>query len=126
MKEMNSLTHSCMHSFASFAILAFSGSAVFIIRATGAKFLMLASEDEVSCFPDLERGASGDGDEESWDMIGLVTAVTPLKVKRLHDKLNDWPIRRTCACNSRSDASQRRLQYAENSLCTNQRKGIEN
>ena len=84
MKEMNSLTHSCMHSFASFAILAFSGSAVFIIRATGAKFLMLASEDEVSCFPDLERGASGDGDEESWDMIGLVTAVTPLKVKRLH------------------------------------------
>ena len=71
MKEMNSLTHSCMHSFASFAILAFSGSAVFIIRATGAKFLMLASEDEVSCFPDLERGASGDGDEESWDMIGL-------------------------------------------------------
>ncbi len=60
-----------MHSFASFAILAFSGSAVFIIRATGAKFLMLASEDGVSCFPDLERGTSGDGDEESWDMIGI-------------------------------------------------------
>jgi hypothetical protein len=43
-KEINSLTHSCMHSFASLAILAFSGKAVFIIRATGAKFLMLASE----------------------------------------------------------------------------------
>jgi hypothetical protein len=43
MKEINSLTHSCMHSFASFAILAFSGSAVFMIRATGAKLRMLAS-----------------------------------------------------------------------------------
>lgn len=44
MKEMNSLTHSCMHSFASFAILAFSGSAVFMMRATGAKLRMLASD----------------------------------------------------------------------------------
>jgi hypothetical protein len=44
MKEMNSLTHSCMHSFASFAIFAFSGSASFIMRATGAKLRMLASE----------------------------------------------------------------------------------
>ena len=44
MKEMNSLTHSCMHSFASFAIFAFSGSAVFMIRATGAKLRMLASD----------------------------------------------------------------------------------
>jgi hypothetical protein len=34
MNEINSLTHSCMHSLASFAILAFSGSAVFMIRAT--------------------------------------------------------------------------------------------
>jgi hypothetical protein len=41
---MNSLTHSCMHSFASFAILALSGRAIFIIRATGAKLRMLASE----------------------------------------------------------------------------------
>lgn len=41
---MNSLTHSCMHSLASLAILAFSGSAPFMIRATGAKFRMLASE----------------------------------------------------------------------------------
>jgi hypothetical protein len=46
MKEMNSLTHSCMHSFASFAILAFSGNAIFIIRATGAKLRMLASDTE--------------------------------------------------------------------------------
>ena len=44
MKDMNSLTHSCMHSFASFAILAFSGRAVFMIRATGAKFRMSASD----------------------------------------------------------------------------------
>lgn len=41
--EMNSLTHSCMHSLASFAILAFSGNAVFMIRATGAKFRISAS-----------------------------------------------------------------------------------
>lgn len=34
MKEINSETHSCTHSFASFAILALSGSARFIIRAT--------------------------------------------------------------------------------------------
>jgi hypothetical protein len=44
MNEMNSLTHSCMHSFASLAILALSGSAIFMIRATGAKLRMLASE----------------------------------------------------------------------------------
>jgi hypothetical protein len=40
MNEMNSLTHSCMHSLASFAIFAFSGRAVFMIRATGAKLQM--------------------------------------------------------------------------------------
>lgn len=34
MKEMNSLTHSCIHSLASLAILALSGSAFFMIRAT--------------------------------------------------------------------------------------------
>lgn len=44
MKEINSLTHSCMHSLASLAILAFSGNAVFMIRATGAKLRMLASD----------------------------------------------------------------------------------
>ena len=32
--EMNSLTHSCMHSLASFAIFAFSGRANFMMRAT--------------------------------------------------------------------------------------------
>jgi hypothetical protein len=46
MNEMNSLTHSCMHSFASLAILAFSGRAVFMMRATGAKLRMLASDAE--------------------------------------------------------------------------------
>lgn len=44
MNEMNSDTHSCMHSFASLAIFAFSGNADFMIRATGAKLRMLASE----------------------------------------------------------------------------------
>lgn len=44
MNEMNSLTHSCMHSFASFAILAFSGNAVFMIRATGAKLRISVSD----------------------------------------------------------------------------------
>lgn len=49
MKEMNSLTHSCMHSFASLAILALSGSAIFIMRATGAKLRMLASDATLLC-----------------------------------------------------------------------------
>ena len=49
MNEMNSLTHSCMHSLASFAILAFSGRAVFMIRATGAKLRMLASDSGLVC-----------------------------------------------------------------------------
>ncbi len=43
-KDMNSLTHSCMHSLASLAILAFSGRASFMMRATGAKLRMLASK----------------------------------------------------------------------------------
>ena len=65
MNEMNSLTHSCMHSFASFAILAFSGNADFIIRATGAKFRMLASDcawvsEELLLEPLLESAAGGD------------------------------------------------------------------
>lgn len=34
MKEMNSDTHSCTHSFASFAILAVGGTEAFIIRET--------------------------------------------------------------------------------------------
>src|SRR5437764_10491758 len=49
MNEINSLTHSCMHSFASLAILAFSGNAVFMMRATGAKLRMLASEAAARC-----------------------------------------------------------------------------
>lgn len=77
MNEMNSLTHSCMHSFASFAILAFSGSAVFIILATGAKFLILESKTCLEAFEGLDvDGARGDGDGELWDMIGHMTAVT--------------------------------------------------
>lgn len=70
-KEINSLTHSCMHSLASLAIFAFSGRAFFMMRATGAKLRMLAScpswrsaaleaDDEVE-----GRGASGDLDGES-------------------------------------------------------------
>lgn len=70
-KEINSLTHSCMHSLASLAIFAFSGRAFFMMRATGAKLRMLAScpswrsaaleaDDEVEA-----RGASGDLDGES-------------------------------------------------------------
>lgn len=47
MKEMYSETHSCMHSFASFAIFAFSGNADFMILATGAKLRMLASESHL-------------------------------------------------------------------------------
>lgn len=69
MKEMNSLTHSCMHSFASFAILALSGSAIFMMRATGAKLRMLASEAAafwlvflgVVCGGEVEE--CGDGDD---------------------------------------------------------------
>jgi hypothetical protein len=50
MKEINSLTHSCMHSLASFAILAFSGRAVFIIRATAAgKVQKLAIQSDKEC-----------------------------------------------------------------------------
>jgi len=91
MNEMNSLTHSCIHSFASLAILAFSGRAVFIIRATGAAFRILASESSLSFFDALDaRAGCGDGDEESWDMIGLLAAVTQLNVKRLRSELNDW------------------------------------
>lgn len=78
MNEMNSLTHSCMHSLASFAIFAFSGRAVFMIRATGAKLRILASEWPRSYFSPLEAPrVSGDW-EEVWDMIGCMTTVAPL------------------------------------------------
>jgi hypothetical protein len=82
MNEMNSLTHSCIHSLASFAIFALSGNAVFIIRATGAKLRMLAS-GYPSFFPLFEvRFVSGDeeeageGDWDVWDMFRSMTAVT--------------------------------------------------
>lgn len=61
MKEMNSLTHSCMHSLASLAIFAFSGSAVFMIRATGAKLCMLASLSQMVLGLFLERA-------EGWEV----------------------------------------------------------
>lgn len=64
MKEMNSETHSCMHSFASFAILAFSGSAFFIIRATGAKLRMLASEFRNKVAVELD--GDGENANECW------------------------------------------------------------
>jgi len=68
MKDMNSETHSCMHSFASLAILAFSGRADFMILATGAKFCMLASVCKCALSAllnalDDERCAGGDEDD---------------------------------------------------------------
>lgn len=62
MNEMNSLTHSCMHSLASFAILAFSGRAVFMIRATGAKLRMLASDSGLLCLEPPRCGEIDCGD----------------------------------------------------------------
>jgi hypothetical protein len=63
MNEMNSLTHSCMHSFASFAILAFSGRAIFMMRATGAKLRMLASEAVALLTVVLGDVCGGDAEE---------------------------------------------------------------
>jgi hypothetical protein len=63
MKEINSLTHSCMHSLASFAILAFSGSAIFMMRATGAKLRMLASEAAAVLSVFLGVVCGGDAEE---------------------------------------------------------------
>jgi hypothetical protein len=62
MNEMNSLTHSCIHSLASLAIFAFSGSAVFMIRATGAKLWMLASDSNRS-FASWVRCCGRGGDD---------------------------------------------------------------
>jgi len=70
MNEMNSLTHSCMHSLASLAIFAFSGSAIFMIRATGAKFRMLASDTKLAFAPfDLCCGGEDEDSGEADDMI---------------------------------------------------------
>lgn len=70
MKEMNSLTHSCMHSLASLAIFAFSGRAIFMMRATGAKLRMLASLAALSGRP-LEAFWGGDCDDggDADDMV---------------------------------------------------------
>jgi hypothetical protein len=67
---MNSETHSCMHSFASLAIFAFSGRADFMILATGAKLRMLASESRLldDCF-ELGCTASEEEGGEVDDMI---------------------------------------------------------
>jgi hypothetical protein len=58
-----------MHSLASFAILAFSGRAIFMIRATGAKLRMLASEARL-LFAFLEEccGVEADGWDDGDDM----------------------------------------------------------
>ena len=70
MNEMNSLTHSCMHSLASLAIFAFSGNAIFMIRATGAKFRMLASDAKLVFAPcDLCCGGEDEDSGEADDMI---------------------------------------------------------
>lgn len=61
-----------MHSFASLAIFAFSGSAVFMIRATGAKLRMLASETRL-LFALLDPRCGGEDEDcgDTEDMIGL-------------------------------------------------------
>lgn len=61
MNEMNSLTHSCMHSLASFAIFALSGNAVFMIRATVAKLAIDASDGVLNLLG--RRGVEGEDDE---------------------------------------------------------------
>jgi hypothetical protein len=66
-----------MHSFASFAILALSGRAIFMIRATGAKLRMLASEAVALVFVPLgvvcggEVEECGDEDDMALALAGL-------------------------------------------------------
>lgn len=70
MKLINSLTYSYMHSLASFAILAFSDRASFMILATGAKLRMLASDPLSDFLLDLEvRRGCGFGEDDSLEMI---------------------------------------------------------
>lgn len=78
MNEMNSDTHSCIHSLASFAIFAFSGRADFMIRATGAKFRMLASESRLllaGAMDGRQLGSDEEGGDE--DDMAPVTARRP-------------------------------------------------
>jgi hypothetical protein len=105
MNEMNSLTHSCMHSFASFAILALSGRAVFMMRATGAKLRILASDAAALLFVLLEDACCGEvedcGDEDD------MAAGTPL----LRDTatLSGWRLIQVAVIR-RSDGSSARLE----------------
>lgn len=101
MKEMNSLTHSCMHSFASFAIFAFSGKAIFMMRATGAKLRMLAS-DAALLAPGLavDCGADGEGCGESRDMTGWLQDSSRLTGTQGRGRALDR--------NSRSDSDSKR------------------
>ena len=104
MNEMNSLTHSCMHSFASLAILAFSGSAIFMIRATGAKLRMLAS-DAVHEVDSLQCLELGDVKEPSDDMMSLNGPGTALALARASK-------RQTCCKPWLQDVEAQRMREA--------------
>ena len=95
MNEINSLTHSCIHSLASLAIFAFSGSAVFIILATGAKLCMLASES-TRAFAPFERCCGGDdcGDKEGMAIRPVGRRNVEAADRRL---AKESLIRRSCA-----------------------------
>ena len=67
-----------MHSFASFAIFAFSGSADFMIRATGAKLRMLASLSHL--FEEADWFACCcDGEAASGETVGVDDMVIGLR-----------------------------------------------
>ena len=102
MNEMNSLTHSCMHSLASLAIFAFSGNAIFMIRATGAKFRMLASDTKPMFAPfDLCCGGEDEDCGEADDMILRCKATVFFRHRR-----SDRRAETTC------DSMKRRLRRA--------------
>lgn len=92
MKEMNSLTHSCMHSLASFAIFAFSGRAIFMIRATGAKLRMLASL--VLAFAAVvfggDCGGDGDGDGDECGPSDDISQAARRPFSRHASALSGW------------------------------------
>jgi hypothetical protein len=102
MNEMNSLTHSCMHSFASFAILALSGSAIFMIRATGAKLRMLASEAEL-LFAAAPFGVDCGGEVEDCGEEDDISQAARRTVSQAH-KEPDW----LAAASEVRDSTQRR------------------
>jgi len=83
MNEMNSDTHSCIHSLASFAIFAFSGRADFMIRATGAKLRMLASESRLLLAGAVdERWAGSDEEGGEEDDMTPVAAGRPFLLNK--------------------------------------------